>query len=280
MTEETRERTPDTRSKRGSQISEPDVEVLLAEVVRRRRCGCSSTTPTASRSRCASASRTAQRLPRPLLARGVLARPGPAAHQAPALQPLPRPPRARCACASADATATRSLTGELVGASEQEVTIAADDGVVTIPYDADRPLEPRPRRLKPMSREIVEAVRGLAAEKNISSEKLMEALEDALLSAYKKTPGAARYAKVEMDRDSGDFKVWELKIPPELEEQLLVEATDRAAADGRPRDRRDARAARARDRPREAQASTRTRSRPRTSPPTTSAGSPRRPPSR
>src|SRR6201995_5163155 len=76
-----------------------------------------------------------------------------------------------------------------------------------------------------MSREIVEAVRGLAAEKNISQEKLMEALEDALLSAYKKTPGAARYAKVEMDRDSADFKVWELKIPPELEEQLLIEAT-------------------------------------------------------
>jgi N utilization substance protein A len=76
-----------------------------------------------------------------------------------------------------------------------------------------------------MSREILEAVRGLAAEKNISSEKLMEALEDALLSAYKKTPGAARHAKVEMDRDSGDFKVFELKIPPELEEQLLVEGT-------------------------------------------------------
>src|SRR5438270_2878171 len=76
-----------------------------------------------------------------------------------------------------------------------------------------------------MSREIVDAVRGLAGEKSISSEKLMEALEDALLSAYKKTPGSAPYAKVEMDRDSGDFKVWELKIPPELEEQLLVEAT-------------------------------------------------------
>jgi transcription termination/antitermination protein NusA len=76
-----------------------------------------------------------------------------------------------------------------------------------------------------MSKEIVEAVRGLAAEKNISHEKLMEALEDALLSAYKKTPGSAPYAKVEMDRDSGDFIVWELKIPPELEEQLLVEAS-------------------------------------------------------
>jgi N utilization substance protein A len=77
-----------------------------------------------------------------------------------------------------------------------------------------------------MSKEIVEAVRGLAAEKNISYEKLMEALEDALLSAYKKTPGSAPYAKVEMDRDSGDFRVWELKIPAEVEAQLLVEATE------------------------------------------------------
>src|SRR2546423_3730424 len=81
-----------------------------------------------------------------------------------------------------------------------------------------------------MSREILEAVRGLAAEKNISSEKLMEALEDALLSAYKKTPGAARYAKVEMDRDSGDFIVWELKIPEELEAHLLIETIDQEPA--------------------------------------------------
>src|SRR5437764_2749282 len=73
-----------------------------------------------------------------------------------------------------------------------------------------------------MSREILEAVRGLAAEKNISSEKLMEALEDALLSAYKKTPGSARFALVEIDRDSGDFIVWELKIPPEIEDKVLV----------------------------------------------------------
>jgi N utilization substance protein A len=73
-----------------------------------------------------------------------------------------------------------------------------------------------------MSKEIVEAVRGLAAEKNISSEKLMEALEDALLSAYKKTPGSARFARVEIDRDSGDFIVWELKIPREIEDKVLA----------------------------------------------------------
>ena len=29
----------------------------------------------------------------------------------------------------------RSFTGELVGASEQDVTLAAGDGVVTIPYE-------------------------------------------------------------------------------------------------------------------------------------------------
>src|SRR6201746_185266 len=74
-----------------------------------------------------------------------------------------------------------------------------------------------------MSQEIVEAVRVLGREKGISEEKLMEALEDALLSAYKKQPGAARYARVDMDRESADFKVFELLIPPELEEKLLSE---------------------------------------------------------
>src|SRR2546426_10227307 len=74
-----------------------------------------------------------------------------------------------------------------------------------------------------MSKEIVEAVHVLEREKGISSERLMEALEDALLSAYKKTPDAARYARVDMDRVSGDFIVYELLIPPDLEEKLLAE---------------------------------------------------------
>ena len=74
-----------------------------------------------------------------------------------------------------------------------------------------------------MSKEILEAVRVLEREKGISSERLMAALEDALLSAYKKTPGAARYARVDMARESGDFKVYELLIPADLEERLLSE---------------------------------------------------------
>ncbi len=77
-----------------------------------------------------------------------------------------------------------------------------------------------------MSKEILEATRALAREKGIASEKLFAALEDALLSAYRKTPGSARYARVEMDRETGDFTVWELLIPPELEAQLIVETID------------------------------------------------------
>src|SRR5213082_2455035 len=74
-----------------------------------------------------------------------------------------------------------------------------------------------------MSREILDAMHALAREKGIEPEKLMMALEDALLSAYKKQPGSAKYARVVMDRDSGDFKVFELLIPPELEDKLLAE---------------------------------------------------------
>jgi N utilization substance protein A len=77
-----------------------------------------------------------------------------------------------------------------------------------------------------MSREILEAMHALAREKGIESEKLMVALEDALLSAYKKQPGAAKYARVEMDRDTADFRVIELKIPERLEAHLIVETID------------------------------------------------------
>src|SRR6201988_1933897 len=56
----------------------------------------------------------------------------------------------------------------------------------------------------------------------------MGALDDALLSAYKKQPGAALYARVRMDRDSGDFIVEEFLLPEDLEDQLLDEAEEQA----------------------------------------------------
>jgi len=53
-----------------------------------------------------------------------------------------------------------------------------------------------------MSQEIVEAIREIEREKGIDAKALLAALEDALLAAYKKTPGASRHATVELD-DAG-----------------------------------------------------------------------------
>ena len=77
-----------------------------------------------------------------------------------------------------------------------------------------------------MSREILEAMTALAREKGISPEKLRIALEDALLSAYKKQPGSAKYARVELDPETADYRVIELIVPERLEAHLIVETID------------------------------------------------------
>src|SRR6188508_2541195 len=78
-----------------------------------------------------------------------------------------------------------------------------------------------------MSREIIEAVQTIEREKGIDEGTLAQALEDALLAAYKKTPGAARHAVVELD-DEGEFRVFSIELPAELEERLIDEARERA----------------------------------------------------
>src|SRR3712207_6248858 len=77
-----------------------------------------------------------------------------------------------------------------------------------------------------MSREILEAMTALAREKGIAPDKLRHALEDALVSAYKKQPGAAKFAKVELDDQTGDYRVIELIVPDRLEAQMIVETID------------------------------------------------------
>src|SRR4051795_11272369 len=78
-----------------------------------------------------------------------------------------------------------------------------------------------------MTREIIEAVRVIEKEKGIDGETLIHALEDALLAAYKKTPDSARHAAVELD-DEGDFRVYSIEIPQDLEARLMDEARERA----------------------------------------------------
>src|SRR5215210_2742968 len=92
-----------------------------------------------------------------------------------------------------------------------------------------------------MTQEIVDAVKMLEQEKGIAADTLLDALQDALLSAYKKTPGAAKYAKVELDHGTADFRVYELIVPEDLEKRLLdeqfeeqLQAAEAAEAAGEP----------------------------------------------
>jgi N utilization substance protein A len=77
-----------------------------------------------------------------------------------------------------------------------------------------------------MSQEIIDAVRDIEREKGIESGTLVAALEDALLAAYKKIPGSSRHATVEVD-DQGDFRVYSIELPPDVEERLIEEARER-----------------------------------------------------
>ena len=77
-----------------------------------------------------------------------------------------------------------------------------------------------------MSQEIIDAVHEIERDKGIEEGALVAALEDALLAAYKKTPGATRHATVVMD-DLGEFRVFSIELPPDVEERLLDEARER-----------------------------------------------------
>jgi transcription termination/antitermination protein NusA len=78
-----------------------------------------------------------------------------------------------------------------------------------------------------MSQEIIDAVHEIERDKGIEQGTLIQALEDALLAAYKKTAGASRHATVEID-GAGDFRVYSIELPADLEERLIEEARERA----------------------------------------------------
>ena len=77
-----------------------------------------------------------------------------------------------------------------------------------------------------MSREILEAVREIERDKGIETGTLISALQDGLLAAYKKTPGASRHAAVEID-GNGDFRVFSIELPADIETRLIEEARER-----------------------------------------------------
>lgn len=80
-----------------------------------------------------------------------------------------------------------------------------------------------------MNTEFLEALKELEKEKGISVDILLEAIEAALLSAYKRNFGSLQNARVHIDRATGDFKVYtqrtvSLQVEDPRQEITLAEA--------------------------------------------------------
>ncbi len=60
--------------------------------------------------------------------------------------------------------------------------------------------------------ELQAALKEIQGERSISFSSLLEALEAALISAYKRNFGAEAHAIVSIDRDTGEYKVWHRRV--------------------------------------------------------------------
>lgn len=74
-----------------------------------------------------------------------------------------------------------------------------------------------------MNGDFIEALYEIEREKGISREIIFEALESALISSYKKNFGSAQNVLVEMNRETGDVKVFATKDVVEIVEDELLE---------------------------------------------------------
>ena len=70
-----------------------------------------------------------------------------------------------------------------------------------------------------MNIEFIQAVEDLEREKAISKDLLIEAIESALVSAYKKNYGTSQNVRVNIDRESGDIDVF-------MRKDIVEEVTD------------------------------------------------------
>lgn len=85
-----------------------------------------------------------------------------------------------------------------------------------------------------MSAELIQALDQLEKEKGINKEVLIEAIEAALISAYKRNFGSTQNVKIYIDRDTGDVKVYALKrvtsSPEEENGDISLEAAQKIDA--------------------------------------------------
>lgn len=86
-----------------------------------------------------------------------------------------------------------------------------------------------------MNREFIEAIGALEKEKDISKDILIEAIESALVSAYKKNYGTSQNVRVNIDRELGDIDVFMRKDVVEEVEDDMVEISLEEALEIDPR---------------------------------------------
>ena len=82
-----------------------------------------------------------------------------------------------------------------------------------------------------MNNELLQALRDLEKERGIDFDVLVEAIEAALISAYKKNFGANQNVNVNFDQLSGEFKVYHRKdVVEEVEDPKLQISVEEAKA--------------------------------------------------
>jgi len=86
-----------------------------------------------------------------------------------------------------------------------------------------------------MNREFIKAVEELEKEKEISKDLLIEAIESALVSAYKKNYGTSQNVRVNIDKETGDINVFMRKDIVETVEDHLVEVSIEEARETDPK---------------------------------------------
>ena len=80
-----------------------------------------------------------------------------------------------------------------------------------------------------MNKEFIEAIADLEKEKGIAKEVLIEAIETALVSAYKKNYGTSQNVRVNIDRETGDIDVFmRMDVVEEIEDELTQISIDEA----------------------------------------------------
>ena len=88
-----------------------------------------------------------------------------------------------------------------------------------------------------MNKEFIRAIEDLEKEKHISKEILLEAIESALVSAYKKNYGTSQNVRVDINEETGDINVYMRMdvVPDEDFEDDLTQITLEEAMEIDPR---------------------------------------------